>query len=170
MESEVHYYSGCDHWPWSRSLCVVGPILPLVFQGKSKNDAFSGTLSIKAAAAGVFLSKCSAYWWIEIHVSRFRYDIPHYLAFNSHLFLPHNSSLSPLSSLVLPPHFHSHSIISHLFFTPCVTSLCPLPTTSTTLISRYSPPPPPFLHLSFRAQRGTVGTSSPRILISHFVV
>lgn len=183
MESVGHYYFWCDHWPWSGSLCGVGPILSLVFQGKSKKWRIQRLhYPLRAGAAGVFfffffLSKCSAYYWIEIHVSQFRYDNPRYLAFNSHLFLPNNSSLPPPSSLVLPPHFHSHSIITHLFFTLCVISLLPPspPAASTKLILYFfspspSPPAPPSLHLSARAQRETVGTSRSRILISHFVV
>lgn len=141
MESVGNYYFWCDHWPWSGSLCGVGPILSLVFQGKSKKWRIQRLhYPLRAGAAGVFffLSKCSTYYWIEIHVSQFRYDNPRYLAFNSHLFLPNNSSISPPSSLVLPPHFHSHSIIPHLFFTLCVISLLPP-----------SPPPSPSSSLVF---------------------
>lgn len=171
MESEARYYFRCDHWPWSRSFCVVGPILSVVFQWKSRNDAFKGTLPIKVGRSRGILSKCRAYWRIEIHVSRFRYDNSHYLASSLHLFLPHNLSLSSLFSLALSPHFHCHPIIHHLLFTPCVIALSPYPL----------PPPPSFLAIlllvplhcfftsSFRAQRETSGTGSSRILISQFV-
>lgn len=146
------------------------------FSGRVKMAYSTAHHALGRCTGGAFLSKCSAYWWIEIHVSQFRYDNSRYLAFNSHLSLLHNLP-SPLSlHLFPPPHFHSHSIITHLFFTPCVISLYPptyLPTHSSTLISSYSPfspHSPPFLHLSVCAQRETVGTSSSRILISHFVV
>lgn len=123
------------------------------FRGRVKMTHSTAHYPLRQAAAGVFLSKCSAYWWIEIHVSRFRYDNPRYLAFNSHLLSPQNSSLSPLSSLVLRPHFHSHSIIPHLFFTPCV-------------ISRRPPPSPTHhlhhLHLSLFSFLSSLSTiSSP---------
>lgn len=171
MESEARYYFRCDHWPWSRSFCVVGPILSVVFQGKSMTHS-KAHYPLRLGAAGVFLSKCSAYWRIEIHVSRFRYDNPHYLASSSHLFLPRNSSLSSFSSPALPPHFSlpPHHLPS-AFYPMCHRSF-PIPTASATLISRYSSShlSPLFLHLSFRAQRETSGTGSSRILISQFVV
>lgn len=91
------------------------------------------------AAAGVFLTKGSIYWWIEIHVSQFRLTHPTWPSI--HVFIPHNSFLSALTSLVLSSHFHPHSIIAQ-----CVISLFPSP-----------PPAPPWslailllwLHLFF---------------------
>lgn len=125
------------------------PFFLWYFRGRVKVTHSTAHYPLRLGAAGVFfLSKCSAYWWIEIHVSQFRYDNPRYLASNSHLFLPHNSSLSlrlfSLRTFALPPSSTICSLphVSYLF--------APYPPTSTTLISSYSPlspPSPPFLHL-----------------------
>lgn len=96
-------------------------------RGRVKLTHSAAHYPLRPVAAGVFLTKCSVYWWIGIHVSQFRYDNPLYLAFNSHLFLPDIPSHSTLSHL-----FSLHTFI----FTPslqCVISLSPSP-----------PPPPPW--------------------------
>lgn len=147
MESEGLYYSGCDHWPSSRSLYEVGPILSLVFQRKSKNDAFSGTLSIKASRSrdiffyqnaalidGLrFMSRGSDMithtTWPSIHISFYLTIHPSppslslSLSSTLSLSLHHPPSvLYPMRHISLPPAHHLHQ--PHFFLFSSLSTIC----------------------------------------------
>lgn len=116
------------------------------FRGRVKVTHSTAHYPLRPGAAGVFLSKCSAYWWIEIHVSQFRYDNPHYLAFSSHLFLPCDSFLS-LSSLVLPHTFILTPSSPSVLYPMCHIAL--------------SPHHPAYLHLPHRLLFSPLSLSLP---------
>lgn len=123
------------------------------FRGRVKVTHSTAHYPLRPGAAGVFLSKCSAYWWIEIHVSQFRYDNPHYLAFSSHLFLPCDSFLS-LSSLVLPHTFILTPSSPSVLYPMCHIAL--------------SPPHPVYLHLPHRLLFSPLSLSLSPMCLHHF--
>lgn len=138
----------CDIWKVSETITfeVITDLDPDLFMEKDpfSLEYFRGRIKVTHSMAHYPLGPGTAWafcikmriWWIEIHVSQFRYDNPYYLTFNSHLLLPHNSSLftcSP-STLSLTLH-HPPSVL-----TICVIFLSFLPTTSTSLISIRAPP------------------------------
>lgn len=149
MNREKPYYFWCDHWPWSTSLCVVRPILSLVFQGKSKSDAFNCTLSIKAGRSrGIFYQNAALIDGLRF-MSRSSDMITHTTWPSIHISFYSTIHPFPRSLYLFSLHtFNSHSIIPHLFFAPCVISLCPLPTSSSSVISCYSPSTPSSLFSS----------------------
>lgn len=132
MESVGHYYFWCDHWPWSGSLCGVGPILSLVFQGKSKKWRIQRLhYPLRAGAAGVFfffsfyqnaalitglrfMSRSSDMitlaTWPSIHIS-FCLTI-HLSPLRLHLFSLHTFTLTPSSPICSLP------CVSYLFYPP----------------------------------------------------
>lgn len=134
MESEARYYFRCDHWPWSRSFCVVGPILSVVFQGKSMTHS-KAHYPLRLGAAGVFYQNAVLIEGLRF-TSRVLDMITHTTWPPVHISFCLAIHPSPLSLHLLSLHtFHCHPIIYHLLFTPCVIAPSPYPL----------PPPPSFL-------------------------
>lgn len=146
-EREGHCF-GCDHWPWSRSLCGVEHILSLVFQRKSENDAFSGTLSIKAGVFFFFIKmqRLLMYWdsclavqiwahatWPSIHTFFFVLTIH---SFPCSLF----TCLLPPDTLLLSLHHHPPFVLHPVFH---ISWLPPPKTQLFASPSTVSPPPNP---------------------------
>lgn len=169
--TEGHSF-GCDHWRWSRSLWGAEHTSSVwYFRGIVKVTHSAAHYPEDRAQRKYFFYQNAALIDGLRFMSRSSNVITHVTLPSIRIsFMLQHPLLSSLSSLVLLPHFHSHTtVIPHLFFAPCVISLCPPPPPPSFLVAFPLSPSPPYLHLSVRARRETVVTHCSRILISHFV-